>query len=95
MTTPEDAQRVVEIVAEAAGIWPAVDETPDYMPADRRDELLRNAVIDARKQILAARGEARLFRARSTDPDVAGDRAEKQWRENWPGLAALVDGDGG
>lgn len=77
---------VVEVAAELAQLAPA-----PTTQARKRDDLLRGAITDARRQLTQAREQAPIFSARSTPDDVASDRAERQWRERNPGLSALVD----
>lgn len=89
--------------------WPAVEATPDYMPpargvgapvgrlarigVEQRDELLRNAIRDARIQLDSERARARIMGPAlfGSGEEVGAARAEKRWRDKWPGLAALVD----
>ena len=82
--------------------WPAVEDTPDYMPpvrgvgapaghlsmtgADKRNELLRGAITDARIQLDTEKALARISGGTS-----GADVAERYWRATNPGLAALVD----
>ena len=85
--------------------WPVVEDTPDYMPPARgvgspvgystgraRAELLANAIRDARIQMDTAMAKARLFRSPvGVSAEQAAGRAEREWRDKWPGLAALID----
>lgn len=73
-------------LAPRRDVWAAAREATRH-----RDELVAGAIHDARIQLDSERALARLFRARSTAADVAADKAEKRWREQNPGLAALVD----
>lgn len=59
--------------------------------AEKRNELLRNAIQDARVQLAIVRARARRFPPVGVSPEQAADRAERKWRAGWPGLAALID----
>jgi hypothetical protein len=61
--------------------------------AEQRNELLRNAIRDARGQLIGERGRARIWAGWNVEgaPQRAADEAEKRWRANNPGLAALID----